>query len=345
MKSWLRYTKDWIYVLGGVLIYKITGKNHEFSYQALIRLYCRTRGSSSKVLTDFLKILHPAKLQHPVEGVLGTYSGDRLAAIADILKRDGFYVFENKLSENVLQDLLKISQSTKAILRKSDSDPVNGATRRDIYKRGAPEAVRYDYASEDLMRSEVVQKLVSDPSILAVARAYLGVEPVLDIVTMWWHTDFSKTPDSNAAQLFHFDMDRIKWLKFFFYVTDVTSETGPHCFIRGTHRAENIPEELLNRGYVRISDGDMKSFFKAEDFIEFEGRRGTVIAEDTSGLHKGKHVHKGDRLVFQLEFAVSMFGSPGSEKFVIRDVRVPELSQMMANYPRIYENFEVQSNG
>lgn len=343
-KRGLRYLKDWIYVLIGAVIYKLTGENKDFAYQAMIRLYCRTHGQSSDFISRFLQRLHPAETKAPVQGVLGAFSHQDLMVIGDKINRDGYHVFEKKLSEEFVQDLMRFTQDTKAFLRRGDNDPITQETRKDFYKRGAPQAVRYDYSPEDLMRNPVVQKLVADPSVLAVARAYLGVEPVIDIVTMWWHTDFSKTPDSNAAQLYHFDMERVKWLKFFFYITDVTTDTGPHCFVKGTHRAEKIPSDLLDRGYVRITDDDMKKHFRPEDFIEFEGTRGTIIAEDTIGLHKGKHVHKGDRLIFQLEFAVSMFGSPGCEKFKITDVRLPELDQALTAHPRVYKNFSASNH-
>jgi hypothetical protein len=39
------------------------------------------------------------------------------------------------------------------------------------------------------------------------------------------------------------------------------------------------------------------------------GPRGTILAEDTRGLHKGKPVAKGDRLVLEFEFSSSMFGA------------------------------------
>ena len=37
--------------------------------------------------------------------------------------------------------------------------------------------------------------------------------------------------DEHAAQMFHFDMDRPKWLKFFIYINDVNEKNGPHFFI------------------------------------------------------------------------------------------------------------------
>ena len=46
----------------------------------------------------------------------------------------------------------------------------------------------------------------------------------------------SKKADSEAAQMFHFDLDRIKWLKFFIYLTDVKINSGPHVYVSGTHK-------------------------------------------------------------------------------------------------------------
>lgn len=345
MKSWLRYLKDWIYLVLGAAAFKLTGRNHEFSYHALIRLYCRTQGRSTSLIFNIVRRLHPAKLKVPAHGVLGTFNAEQLSVVTEKLNKDGFFVFEKTLPDQILNEILKFTEKTKAVLRRHDADPITQKAQKIIYTPGSPQAVRYDYSSEDLIKNPAVQKLLADPSILAVARAYLGVEPMIDIVTMWWHTDFHKQPDSNAAQFFHFDMDRIRWLKFFFYITDVTPETGPHCFVRGTHRAENIPRSILDKGYVRIMDEEMKQHYRPEDFIEFSGVRGTVIAEDTAGFHKGKPVHSGHRLVFQLEFAVSMFGSPGFEKLRISDVRIPELNQMIAQNPRIYKNFESSLNG
>ena len=71
---------------------------------------------------------------------------------------------------------------------------------------------------------------------------------------MWWSVAGNKQPDSAAAQLYHFDMDRIRWIKFFINLTDVTAENGPHCFIAGSQQTCGIPRHLLAKGYTRLSD-------------------------------------------------------------------------------------------
>jgi hypothetical protein len=78
--------------------------------------------------------------------------------------------------------------------------------------------------------------------------------------------------------------------------------------------------------------------FSADKFIEFTAPRGTVIAEDTRGLHKGRHVEKSDRLMLQLQFSNSLFGGyyPPAQ---ITEVKNPSLQEMIKNHPRIYSNY------
>lgn len=340
MKSRIRDLRDWVFLGLGLFEYGVTGNNRNYSYQALIRLYCKTQGRSSRWLGRFWGVLNPPKTEISVNGVLGDLDSHKLDSIAANLNRDGYHIFENLLSDQDIEELLKFTKETPAVLRRHDNDPINAGTRREIYDPANKKAVRYDYSSDDLMKSPIVQKLVFDPTLLAVARSYLKAEPEIDIVTMWWHTDFHHEPDSNAAQLYHFDMDRIRWLKFFVYLTDVNENSGPHCFIRGTHSAENIPREILNRGYVRISDNEIEQKFKPQDIKAFTGRRGTIIAENTCGLHKGQVVKSGHRLVFQLEYTISLFGSPGFKKINFGEIHDIRTREMMKTHPRVYKNFE-----
>jgi hypothetical protein len=89
---------------------------------------------------------------------------------------------------------------------------------------------------------------------------------------------------------------------------------------------------------VRIDDKEVLDFYSRNDIIEFCGPIGTIIAEDTRGLHKGKHVQIGDRLVFQMEFSDSMFGKTYPDPRQ-RIIPVPALQKMAAIYPYAYSKF------
>ena len=58
----------------------------------------------------------------------------------------------------------------------------------------------------------------------------------------------------NKAQLYHFDLDRPKWLKFFIYLNDVENlDHGPHSYIKNTHKVFAKPYKILIKRYQRIS--------------------------------------------------------------------------------------------
>lgn len=286
--------------LAGLAAYAATGKTPQKTYQSMITLFCLSSGRSNDILSWLVSLVRPAPAFQPTQGVVGLLDIPELEQIKSNLEDKGYHIFRNRLPKETCEKLLRFSLEREALIRCGDGIP-------RIYRRGAPEGIRYDYDRKLLMESDVVRDLMQDPALRAIAAAYLKSEPILDTVEMWWHTDFSKTPDVEAAQFFHFDMDRIKWLKFFFYITDVNPENGPHCFVSGSHKTKGIPRALLRKGYTRLTDEEVLQYFDQRDIIEFSGVQGTIIAEDTRGLHKGKHVLSGDRLVFQLQYTNSGF--------------------------------------
>lgn len=224
----------------------------------------------------------------------------------DFLKRQGYLLYPSVMSEGDIEHLLEFSLKTSGSTRQMDSG--NGLAIDVYFDRKNPRTVRFDYAPNDLIKDPVVQKLVADPTVLRIAQDYLGTLPILDFVAMWWHVK-SPNPDKEAAQYFHFDMERLRWIKFFFYITDVNPESGPHIFVPRTQADSGMPFGLRKKGYTRLEDNEVSIHFPVETWKEFIGPKGSMIVEDTRGLHKGKHVTNGDRLVFQIQFTSSLFGA------------------------------------
>lgn len=335
----LRNLRSIIRLVIGFFVYLVTGKTSQVAYQALITVFCITKGRSNDFFSWMLgKCRQPYIFNATPEGVAGELSGDALTTAVSELKERGYYVFKNRVSGDICDRLLAYATTHPCKMRPMDGEKP-GAIVTTIYNRNQPQAVRYEFSQEELLKNPDVQNLLADMSLPAFAQEYLGARPVIDIVALWWNTRFSDMPDSEAAQYFHFDMDRFKWLKIFIYVTDVGPENGPHSFVAGSHRSGAIPSALLDKGYARLSDEEVKSNFAKEDFIEFSAPRGTIIAEDTRGLHKGRHVESGDRLVMQIEFSNCLFGAfyPKSR---MPDQVLPELQQRMKQYPDMYAYLE-----
>lgn len=337
----IRFCLDILRLAAGLLRYWRSGVTPAGAYQAMIRLFCVSGGRSNDFLAGVMRLIHPPVLPSTGTGVLGDLDATRLGQITGQLRERGFYVFDSCLPAALCERLRNYALECPSEVRADEIPSPEAGTRRPYgADRAAPRAIRYEFTQQDLLLNQDVQQLMADPSLLALTQSYFGSSPCADVLDLWWHTAYSDRPSSAAAQFYHFDMDRIKWLKFFIYLTDVEAHNGPHSFIAGSHRTGGIPAELLRKGYARLTDEEAHRHYDPADFIEFVGRQGTVIAEDTRGLHKGKHVESGDRLVLQIQFSDSLFGGAYPKALLPETAKLAvPLQDAMSAHKSVYRNF------
>ncbi len=277
------------------------GITSQEAYQLLIKLYCLSNGKNNEDYHNKITSINPPlKMAERLRGVIGDFDSTDFKKMNNRLNADGYLKFEQKLDPAICSRLYEFALKTPTKVQGYDSkivyDPANLVN----------EVYRLD--GQDLINNLDVQSLIMDSTLINIVRNYFGCEPIFDWPNMWWSTSFNREASSEAAQLYHFDMERIKWLKIFIYVNDVTEENGPHAYIRGSHIPGNKPMVLLKRGYARIEDQELKDFYKEDDFIELRAPSGTIIAGDTKCWHKGNLLKKGHRLMLELEYTASMFG-------------------------------------
>jgi hypothetical protein len=289
--------QDLLIVSTGAVLFRLTDRTPTMAYQSMRRLYWLTRGRSNRLLSRLLE--RRAAQPQPVSGVLGTLGADALGQAAEHIRRDGYYVFPTKLSPEQCDELAAFARATAAELR-----PNPDGAPHARFDPEQPRAIGYYLPENELCAQPIVQSLVADESLLGLAERYLGCRPLNDMVAMWWTVAHGGQASSEVAQLYHFDMDHLKFLKIFFYLTDVTTETGPHCYVVGSHRER--PARLWVDG--RLGDDAISEAYGHERMRELTGPRGTIIAVDTSGFHKGKPLVTGHRLLLQLEYTNSFFG-------------------------------------
>jgi phytanoyl-CoA dioxygenase PhyH len=338
IRSWLRGAYHTGKLIVGFLVYVAFKKTPYFAHQSMIFLFCRTRGYSNDLLSQIIGLFSPPYAFDAANGVLGNMleTGRRQPVVA-ALRETGYHVFENRLPEEVCTRLLQYATSHPCTLRHMDGEQAR-TIKVPSYHRGSPRAVRYDFDIQDLLANLDIQRLLADLSFAAVAQDYFGSRPIVDSISIWWHTSFSDIPDSEAAQYYHFDMDRPKWLKFFIYLTDVKATNGPHSFVAGSHKSGRIPSSLLSKGYSRLTDEEVTREFTDRDIIEFAAPRGTIIAEDTRGLHKGKHVQEGDRLILQIQYSNSLFGGFYPKVQMTGDLS-SDIRDNIGRFPGLYANY------
>lgn len=322
----------------GLFGYWITGRTAQVGYQSFIWLSCVTNGRLNDVMSSMVARIRPKIPFSSRAGVLGNLTASDVERHVRKLREDGFVLFPAVLPAAVCDRLTRFALETPASVRRMDHEPEAVEKRTARFDAVAPLGVRYDYETSALLDNIDVQALLADRSLISIAQEYLGSRPVADVLSMWWHTNYHAQPDSQAAQYFHFDMDRIKWVKVFVYLTDVGPDNGPHMFIKGSHRTGGIPGTFLRRGYARLMDDEVFRQYPPERRMEFCAPRGSIIIEDTRGLHKGVNVRGAARLMLQMQFSNSLFGTncPRTRLGTIRDAT---LQSMLQQAPSIYRQY------
>ena len=200
--------------------------------------------------------------------------------IDNILNKNGYSVLGEKYHKDNLENLIELQNKIKCYARSDEK-------KEKILLKIILSNFQHIVIQKKIFKRRMCFKTITDPVFLEIAKKYLNTNPVLTSVNMWWSTNYLKKADSEAAQMFHFDLDRIKWLKFFIYLTDVNINSGPHVYVSGTHKPFSKPYKFMLRGYKRILDEEINNSYEQSRINTICGDKGTIIIGDTSCYHKG----------------------------------------------------------
>lgn len=270
-------------------------KTPYFLFALMRKMFVFSGGVTNDLISFFISLFRPFKIyKNHFSGILGTLSISEIDKIVKNIEEKGYHTFPVKLDSRLVDDLVNFANSSPC---------VPCGEKEPAYFNVNDPYPRFDFKPDDLLKNDTVCDLVTDETLRVVAGRYLKATPICDLVAMWWSLP-SKIKTSEAAQMYHFDMDRFKFLKFFFYLTDVSETTGPHCFVEASHRT--LPFSLRRDG--RFCDDEIEKYYGRNSIRKFTGPSGTILAVDTRGFHKGEKLNDGKRLLFQIEFSNSLFG-------------------------------------
>jgi hypothetical protein len=205
------------------------------------------------------------------------------------LKKNGYLIIENFLNEFQIDSIVKELSNFKV------SDPWD--TSKGFFNPHMPPSgthVGY-YKKSDLSQISILKEISNSPQLNAYISKYVGKNFKCTGMGSWW--TFGNNINPQEAELFHRDIDNLLWLKVFIYLTDVDENCGPHVFIPGSHR--------MNKSLTFRRIPDAEANMKFGKFTYHLGKKGTLIIEDTFGLHKGQHISSNkNRLIFQLQYSI-----------------------------------------
>lgn len=152
-------------------------------------------------------------------------------------------------------------------------------------------------------RCPTIADLMVDEFLLDVASLYIRARARLIYYTAWnTHPTGERATGTDS---YHSDRTDLNFLVFFFYLTDVDEESGPHEFVSGSHR--NRPRECgrwwASLGH-RIDERAVRNYFPPEAFRRFCLPKGSLIIEDTYGVHRGTPARTKPRTMLELTYGL-----------------------------------------
>ncbi|CDX18410.1 conserved hypothetical protein [Mesorhizobium sp. ORS 3324] len=142
---------------------------------------------------------------------------------------------------------------------------------------------------ERILDCEAALAIQKDPLLLDVARHCLGGQAKLITTRVWWSFPTGKASDAdkNLASLgkYHFDLDDWRMLKFFCYLTPVDTGTGPHVYVRGSHKHRALEHQLTF--LVGHPAEQVQKVYAEDSPVTLTGEAGLGFVEDPFGFHMG----------------------------------------------------------
>ncbi len=229
--------------------------------------------------------------------------------LAQVVERDGFAVGLT-LPAAVVAELVAFALNNPCW---ADRDPRLGFMPERIEEARRKSGRRFLLAHyfNARQRSPLIERLTRDRVLLEIAARYLRTVPTFVGVTLWggYPEPADAVARNRAAQMFHYDLDDFKFIKFFFYLTDVDAGAGPHVIVRGTHHDKRRLRSGDAFNVRRYSDDEIVATYGWDRIASIVGPAGTGFVEDTLCIHKGEPPSTRARLVLQVQYALNDFGN------------------------------------
>jgi hypothetical protein len=295
----------------GLIFFYFFRKTPDIFYQSYVKSYCFTRGASQKFIFSICKIFSLDKKIKESDFKTFFSKEYNFNKINEEINENGYYIFEEHLDEDLVDSITQFSLNTRCFFYDQDKKK-----NFCYYEKNLDNyiATKYDYEENDLYNNEIIKSLLLDKIFLKIANNFFGSKPLYSAINMWWSPvtkkkiNFELELQNQTAQLFHFDLDRIKWLKFFIYLTDTSEYDGPHEYVEGSHKIFAKPNEIAKLGYQRIPSNLIDKYYPGK-LKKVTGKKGTIFVGDTSAIHRGSPPLMNNRLILVIEYANSLFGS------------------------------------
>jgi hypothetical protein len=242
----------------------------------------------------------PQLLAGPAPSQLVSMEGD-VRSVVSTLHGEGYYV-GFRLAPHVRDGLRELAYATPCYADRDAALPFRVEERAQLEERlGRPLKVASYFDRHE--RWALYRELAQDEQLRAIASGYLGCEPVLLRSELAWSFPGQPTRAEKiaTAQVFHCDINDYKTLKFFFYLTDVGPDDGPHSYIKKEPRSRTLLHQLLGQRVASIPEQQLVETYGAGQVVTVCGPAGLGFVGDPYYFHRGSTPTQRSRLMLQIE--------------------------------------------
>jgi phytanoyl-CoA dioxygenase PhyH len=213
------------------------------------------------------------------------------------LRDRGFLFIDDLISAEMLPPMRRFFSENEC------ADPYRPQFGKFIAPGNAPPQTHVAFfPNETVIHAPHALEIANNPDVLGIVSGFLGAKPTISLLTAWW-----SMPSYNGAEegeRFHRDVDDIRFVKLFCYLTDVDEVSGPHMFVPGS---QNVNKLTAIRRY---EDEEVAEAFGKDSLNVFTGKAGTTFLENTFGFHRGVPPSRTPRLLFQVLYTLrpSIYG-------------------------------------
>ena len=233
------------------------------------------------------------------------FGASTVPGTVDALRAEGLFT-GLQLPEPVCEAILRFAQTTPCFANLSRRVEFLPSAHGDAVNRlGRP--VLTGHYFDRVEACPAVASIRGDPLLHAAAAGYLGRAARVISTRLWWSfpAPCASDADLNLAsqEKLHFDLDDWRALKFFFYLTPVGHDGGPHVYVRRTHNRRMARHQWTLM--VGHPNEEVLDAYGPENKTTVLGGAGHGFAVDPFGFHMGTVVRTAPRLMLEVGFGVS----------------------------------------
>ncbi|HMF77370.1 MAG TPA: hypothetical protein VK604_17060 [Bryobacteraceae bacterium] len=160
---------------------------------------------------------------------------------------------------------------------------------------------------EKVLECDALRAVQRDPLLQDIAAHYLGGQARLSAARVWWTfpTMLASAAEKRLASQdeYHFDLLDWRMVKFFFHLKPVDEGSGPHVYVRGSHKRRALRHQLTP--FIGHPVDDVLRVYGADKPVTLLGDAGFGFVEDPFGFHRATIAELTPRLMMEIAFGVS----------------------------------------